>query len=720
MLAGVAEAEPTRIWFGRGGCVEEHDDGTYAVFVRGALLGVYAADDVGSRDVFIAVVRDEAEREEVARAFRVSPATVGRVVTRFNQGGLRAVADYGRHGGKTVRTPKLLARLHELFEKGLGPYAAHQAVARKASYGTVYAIHQDWLLKHHARRLQEEPTSPQVALVLGPAPEVAAASAEAPVATTPLPGAAVVEPPAVEPTLEAVVPAAQEAVQHVGSWLLLGLLERLEFYDLARATCGDVPMASLRPAIDAAAISLALGEGSVEGVRRIDTPSAGTLLRHREGISASWVRRVLHEFADHASETFPGLMANRLLAGSGEGEDRVWLYVDNHLRPYTGKHVIRKGWRMQDKRAVPGTTDYYAHDEEGCPLFRLTTTSHDSLAAWLMPVVEFVDLSLGEEVTPVLVFDRGGAFPGTMAELREAGAEFVTYERKPYQPIPVTEFTESLTITLRSAPRKPIGIRYLEAPQKNLRGDRGRVRRIAMLTEEGKQVNLLAVSELPAETLIRGHLARWGRQENQLKYGVERWGINHLDGRRVEEYPPDALIPNPARRRLDRLLHLSHTAEGEAWRRWGRAPDGPERDEAKLDIDRAMERQRDLMAQRAAVPKVAKVSETPLAGKLRRHELGYKNVLDTLRIALTNVEADLAAMLAPRLDRPREVKKLLSTLFAAPGIVRLSSRAVTVRLMPAANDSEREDLRAFLRDVTRMRLSLPGDPDARRLRWVLR
>ena len=38
-----------------------------------------------------------------------------------------------------------------------------------------------------------------------------------------------VEPPGVEPTLEAVVPAGQEAIQHVGSWLLLGLLERLEF-----------------------------------------------------------------------------------------------------------------------------------------------------------------------------------------------------------------------------------------------------------------------------------------------------------------------------------------------------------------------------------------------------------------------------------------------------------------------------------------------------------
>jgi len=38
MLAGVMEAEPRRIWFGYGGCVEQHDDGTFAVFVRGELL----------------------------------------------------------------------------------------------------------------------------------------------------------------------------------------------------------------------------------------------------------------------------------------------------------------------------------------------------------------------------------------------------------------------------------------------------------------------------------------------------------------------------------------------------------------------------------------------------------------------------------------------------------------------------------------------------------
>jgi hypothetical protein len=370
---------------------------------------------------------------------------------------------------------------------------------------------------------------------------------------------------------------------------------------------------------------------------------------------------------------------------------------------------------------VPGTTDYYVHDEEGCPLWRMSTTSHDSLCAWLMPVVEFAKLSLGDEVTPVLVFDRGGAFPETMAELRDAGAEFVTYERKPYPEIGATEFKQSLTITLASAPRRPTRIAYTEASRKNLRFGRGRVRRIALLTEEGQQVNLLAVSELPAEALIRGHLARWGLQENQLKHGVERWGINHLDGRRVEEYPPDALVPNPARRRLDRMLKLSHTAEGEAWRNFMRAgPDDPDRAQYERDARAAMERQRELMALRASVPSVAPVSATPLAGKLRRHELGYKNVLDTLRTSLANLESDFAILLAKRLDRPREAKKLLATLFAAPGTIHIGSRAVTVRLMPAATDAERVALRAFLADLTQRYLSLPGDPDHRRLAWRLK
>jgi hypothetical protein len=128
-----------------------------------------------------------------------------------------------------------------------------------------------------------------------------------------------------ELALESVALPRGAPVQHVGSWLLLGGLRELGFHDLAAEHRGDVPRASLRAAIDATAISLALGEGSVEGVRRIETPTVDTLLRRRGGISASWTTRVLHDFADVAAKTFPEAMASRLLTRTGEGEDRARL-----------------------------------------------------------------------------------------------------------------------------------------------------------------------------------------------------------------------------------------------------------------------------------------------------------------------------------------------------------------------------------------------------------
>ena len=72
-------------------------------------------------------------------------------------------------------------------------------------------------------------------------------------------------------------------------------------------------------------------------------------------------------------------------------------YVDNHLRPYTGKHVVRKGRRMQARRVLPGTSDYYVHDEDGVPVFRVAVPSHDSLTAWLPPIAAQLREALGDD-----------------------------------------------------------------------------------------------------------------------------------------------------------------------------------------------------------------------------------------------------------------------------------------------------------------------------------
>src|SRR4029077_9004707 len=131
--------------------------------------------------------------------------------------------------------------------------------------------------------------------------------------------------------------------------------------------------------------------------------------------------------------------------------------------------------------------------------------------------------------------------------LRDAHFDFVTYERKPYAELASTEFRPA------TIGGEQVGL--CERRLKNLGRGRGRVRRIVVLTEDSRQVSFLAISKLSAERLVEILWLRW-RQENGFKHGVERWGINQLDGRRVEPYPPGTIVPNPARRKLERALKI--------------------------------------------------------------------------------------------------------------------------------------------------------------------
>lgn len=734
MLRDMVEPEPAQIWFGQRGYVLRTYDATYSVMMGDTLVGTFGEDDVATRDVLIAIVVGNLGRSvawsEVARAFRVGRATVGRAMQRFKRGGLAAVADTGHHGGTTKRTPQLDRKVFSLFDQGLGVRAAHRVVQRRVSYGTVQAMHEEWLAR---RPPQDAPTQPLLR-GMDAADDAAAndnggraavdAEAEAPARRADLFEVAAPSRQATqrkERTPEELVPEGKsELVQHVGSWIFLALLGRLGVYDEAARWSSKVSRLTLRVVLDALAIALAIGEGCVEGVRRIATPSAPLLLRHNTVVGAAWVRKVLGRFAAEAALAFRAQVTARLLRRTSSGRERVWLYVDNHGRRYTGKETIRKVWRMQDKRAVPGTTDYYVHDEDGHPLWRVTSKDHESLSAWLPRVLELARLVLGKEVEIILSFDRGGSHPETLAGLRNLAGSFVTYEKKPYALLAKTEFTERLEIVLPSRPNKPTVIHYTEARDRNLGKGRGRVRRIAMLGEDGRQMNLLTCSRQPAEELIRGHLARWGRQENQFKYDAGRWGINQLDSREVEPYPPDAIVPEPDRGRLERRIQLARAAEGRARCELAElAADDSARQRLIEDIEHNVQRREELEALRPSMPKRAAVRDTSLAGRLVRHTTDYKDVLDTLRIAFANLEADIASDLAPRLERPREAKKAVANLFRAPGHVRLGKDTWRIRLMPAARDDERRAVAALLRAVNRQKLALPGDTTRRPLHFSL-
>jgi hypothetical protein len=258
---------------------------------------------------------------------------------------------------------------------------------------------------------------------------------------------------------------------------------------------------------------------------------------------------------------------------------------------------------------------------------------------------------------------------------------------------------------------------YAEPCQKNLGKGRGRVRRIHLLMPDGDQVTILATSRAPAEEVIRAMVARWARQENQFKHQVERWGINQLDGRSVEPYPAKTIIPNPARRRLDRALKIARAREAECLRKLSQmSEEDPKRAKLELDRERALRQQEELEAVRPSVPKHATLETLGLDGELVHHRGRYKLLLDTVRILLANVESALAAQLAPHLCRAAEAKKTLANLLAAPGSVRLGRDEITITLHPAGTCREWRAFGILAAELNEASLTLPGDPSRRRLR----
>lgn len=718
---------PGTTWFDAQSCVVLDGEGVRRVFVGGRLVGSFGSKDYAERNVMLIAISEEptAHLGRVAAAFGVSTETLRELRRLVEREGIEAVARRKR-GGSAGRdlTARDRAKLVAAFEQGSPIEEAWDKIRRRASRATVGRVKKEWDARAEAvsaavaepaeearpaqRRLDEALCA--AAASAGGSLEVRESQAEP---ATEANAAAADEEGGTLPVRPAAVTSGR-GVQHVGAWLMLAMLRRLGLYDAADEACAsEDTRTQLRVALDAFVCALTLGEGCVEGVRRLQTPSGHGLLRANRAPSATWVRRVFGTFAgrENGAARLHFAMARRYVrdAHAETERDVVVFYVDNHLRPYAGQETIRKGWRMQDKRVRPGVTDVYVHDEGGNPVLRLADTNNGSLTTWLSAVAKLLRNMVGAEARIVLAFDRGGAFPEQLASLRDEGFELVTYERKPYALLASSAFDISFTHD---------GESFVASDARgNLGGGHGRVRRVAIRGADGRQVNLLAMGTLSASELYAILRGRWV-QENGFHHQVHRWGINQLDGRTTIPVDPDVVIPNPARRRLDRNVRLARVTAGLARNELAaRAEGDPRRKRWEAILARSTAREGELLALRPTTPTHAPLRETELADKLVRHPGDYKMALDTVRIACANAESDLAATLAEAMSLPTEAKKLLANVLRAPGHVVAGKSAITVRLAPAANRSERDAIASLLAHCNRMKLTLPGDAARRPIRF---
>ena len=688
-------------WFGRFACVV-HGDESVDVFISGLLIGSFSPSDVFGRNVILVGLSSERniKKGALAKAFGVSDKHRRRLCKIASEHGMQALPGRRRGGSEPKIQGRTRTKVLGLFEEGQRPVQVFRDYGKRldVSYTTLQRMHQAWSAesKHTAMDADNNDESGEPGL---PSSEPADAKVEN-------------EEPLVTPLRSG------KHIQHLGGLLLVATIASFGLYDAALKGWSETARwrDRLRMAFDAFILALGLRQKCVEGVRRLETSTAPLLLRTSHAPSESWVRKIIKRYVDGtgmATKLHLRMTGFYLDAAREDDDDSpVVFYVDNHMRQYTGKFTLRKGWRMQDKRAVSGVTDYYVHDEDGRPVCRTEAPGHGSLTDFLSPLAALLRGGLDEKQRVLLAFDRAGAFPNQMAELRDAGVEFVTYERRPYPLLTRTAFTEEFKLDNGET------MLLYEERLKNLGNGLGRVRRICMLTEDGAQVNVLAVSREPAWRLVEIITGRWV-QENGFKHGNERWGINRLDRRKRLQYAPGTIIPNPARRRLDFSIRISREKEGTIRNKLARLEKGkPKHAEVNAQLDEQLRIQAELLAQRPSMPTHAPIEETELAGELTYHDPHYKVVLDTIRIAALNAEADLAAELAGYMRKPAEAKKLLANIFAAPGDLRVSEKSVTIHLKVAARKDERQAIAQLFRAINKRNLSLPGDPESRSLRFI--
>ena len=263
-----------------------------------------------------------------------------------------------------------------------------------------------------------------------------------------------------------------------------------------------------------------------------------------------------------------------LLAGQGQGralmnelaalrirqdEDRLaFLYLDGHIREYSGQEALAKAKKAQRAVATTAATDTWLHDADGAPLLVVTSEMNAGLTQVLEAIVTDAKewLSVGQRLT--VLFDRGGWSVKLFARLQAQGVALITYRKGKRQALARAHFSAHQVLEdgteksywLYDQPRVRVGRLRAHRQKRRAAGEPEYLwlRQITVLREDGRQtVIVTSRTDLTAVAVVQRLFRRW-RQENYFKYMAEEFALDALVEYGVEDVAAAATRPNPERK----------------------------------------------------------------------------------------------------------------------------------------------------------------------------
>jgi hypothetical protein len=292
-------------------------------------------------------------------------------------------------------------------------------------------------------------------------------------------------------------------------------------------------------------MSFTLGALTLEQAKHLIAADAGALAGLTSLPSLRTWRQRLGELADGCDPlALQRRLASQMLAIE-PAESQVYL-ADDHIAEYTGHQAVALGRNPRRGKPTKGHDDTYICDLAGRAI-AFTTGEPSALCTTLPPALAALTDALpagrkpGQGTRPLIVFDRGAAFPGTFAEVDAAGYDWLTWRRAPLQPtahLPVLQ-----TITLRGGRQREVAF----TDELTTLKDYGKPVRQLSLFEHGEMAAQAITARLhacPAELIgwLRG---RWA-EENMFKYDMVNYGLDMLADYAADDVVNTKLKANPA------------------------------------------------------------------------------------------------------------------------------------------------------------------------------
>src|SRR5664280_543266 len=169
-----------------------------------------------------------------------------------------------------------------------------------------------------------------------------------------------------------------------------------------------------------------LREPRAEAATRIRPADLGRVLGLDRAPEVKTLRRKLTELAGYCKGAALQAALGRHHAAARP--DAVgFLYLDGHVRVYTGTRELPKTHIARMRLAGPATEETWVADADGDTALVITAAPSQSLAAELARLLPDLRALIGPDRACTVVFDRGGYSPQVFTTIIAAGFDVLTY-----------------------------------------------------------------------------------------------------------------------------------------------------------------------------------------------------------------------------------------------------------------------------------------------------